>query len=250
MPAMMRRFILFVGVCLTLLTLSACGGGGGGSADNPVIMFVNSSADANGLDFKMNDTVEASNLSFLATTPDFEEFEFKGADVDGWDVSLHLNVDDTEIDRQAIIFPTNSDTLVIAHGIKNFAVGEEIKRLRFTPISANRLQPNGNKARLIIFHGFERSLGNTTPAVEFRNPTETPLNNTGSINPGASATLLVDSGSQDWEIRRAGASGVFATKTQILQSGKVYLVLLSGIEDDPTPSKQVSINFIEIPSTL
>jgi len=247
---MIQRLTLFVGVFLTLLTLSACGGGGGSSADNPVIMFVSASADAGGLDFKMNDNVEASNLAYLSTTPDFAEFDFKGQDVDGWDVSLHLNVDDSEIDRQAIVFPIASDSLVIAHGIKNFAVGEEIKRLRFTPLSANRLQPNGNKARLIIFHGFERSLGNTTPAVEFRNPSETPLNNTGSINPGASATLLVDSGTQDWEIRRAGASGVFATKTQNLTSGKVYLVLLGGIEDDPTPSKQVSITFIEIPSTL
>ncbi|QYK53916.1 MAG: DUF4397 domain-containing protein [Fimbriimonadaceae bacterium] len=247
---MMRRFFLYVGVCLTLLALSACGGGGGSSQDKPVIMFVSSSADAGGLDFKMNDDISASNLAYLGTTPNFAEFDFRGADVDGWDVSLHLTGGGTEIDRQAIVFGIGTDSLVIAHGIKNYSVGEEVKRLRFTPISANRLQPIGNKARLIIFHGFERSAGKSTPAVEFRNPSETPLYNTGSINPGASATLLVDSGSQDWEIRRAGASGVFASKTQNLQPGKVYLVLLSGIEDDPTPANQVTINFIEIPSTL
>ena len=179
---------------------------------------------------------------------DFAAFEFKSGD--GWDVSLHLSAGGTEIDRQSLVFPQNSDSMVIAHGIENYSVGEELKRLRFTPISVDRLQPNGNKARLIIFHGFERSLGNSTPAVEFRNPSETPLYNTGSINPGASSTLLVDSGIQDWEIRRAGASGVFASKTQNLLSGRVYLVLLSGIEDDPTPANQVTINFIEIPSKL
>lgn len=233
-----------------LVFLFGCGGGGSGSPNtDPEIYFINGSADAGDVDFRMDDSPAATSLDYLQSSNDFIRFDYHGPDVEGWDVSLNLT-GGAEIERQAIVFPHDSDALVIAHGMLNYPAGELTKRLRFTAISADRDAITGAKARLIIFHGFEREAGKETPNIDFKNPTDNPLNNAPNIAPGGTSTILVDSGTQDWEVRRTGAFGIFASKTQTLDPGGIYLVLISGVENSATPGDEVTINFIKLTAQL
>ena len=233
----------------SLLLLSGCGGGGSSVSDKPIVLFMNASTDSGAVDFRLDDSAQATNLAYAVTNATFSEIDFKGPEIDGWDVSLHLNSDGSEIERQALVFERDSDNIIIAHGLKNFGT-DQLKRLRFHTFKVDRTIPNGNKAKLIVFHGFELATGFDTPNVTFKTPGDNAQFSTPEISPGTSAVITTDSGTLTFEARRSGTDGVYTTKTQNLKAGGVYLVLISGVQNDPTPANQIQIRFIELPGTL
>jgi hypothetical protein len=248
LDTMVKRLSLLA-IFTSLLLVGGCGGGGASSNTKPHVLFINASADAGALDFRLDDDPQATNLSYAVSNGAFSDIDFHGADVDGWDVSLHLNSNGTEIDREAIIFGQDVDNIIVAHGIKNYGT-EQLKRLRFSNFAVNLTRPNGNKAKLYVFHGFELATGNDTPQVTFKTPGDNALFTTSAIDPGSFALLNTDSGSLTFEARRSGTQGIYTTVTKNLKAGGVYLVLISGIENDPTPSNDITIRFIELPSKL
>ncbi len=245
----MLKRISVLAIFASLLLVGGCGGGGAASNTKPHVLFINASADAGAVDFRLDDQAQATNLAYAVSPGSFSDIDFHGPDVDGWDVSLHLNSDGSEIDREAIIFGQDVNNIIVAHGLKNFGT-DQLKRLRFSNFTADLTRPNGNKAKLFIFHGFELASGSDTPQVTFKTPGDNALFTTSPIDPGTSAVLNTDSGSLTFEARRSGTQGVYATVTQNLTPGGVYLVLISGIENDPVPANQIAIRFIELPSTL
>lgn len=245
----MVKRLSFTFILASLLLLNGCGGGGSSTSKKPVILFLNASTDSGAVDFRLDDDPEATNLAYAVSNGQFSEIDFKGPEVDGWDVSLHLNSNGTEVERQAIVFNQETDNIVIAHGIRNFGT-DQLKRLRFNTFTVDRTIPNGNKAKLIVFHGFELAPGFDTPSVTFKTPGENAQFSTPDIQPGTSSVITTDSGTLTFEARRTGTNGIYTTKTQNLKAGGVYLVLISGVENDPITANQIQIKFIELPGTL
>ncbi len=237
-------------VWFTLLSvfLIGCGGGGGGTeTPKPEIFVINACTDGGSLQMRMDDNAFLSNLVYTSRSTDFFGIDYRGPEVDGWDVSIHDNGTGAELTRIAKVFNNDSDNIVLLHGLRNFGT-EFDKRLRTTTFTVNRKVLNGNRARLIIVHAMERSPGLATPAIRFKNPGDNPLVATNDIAPGAVAVLETDSGTATWDVQRAGTQGVFASGSLTLDPGKVYLVLISGVENDPTPANQIQFTAISLPT--
>lgn len=233
---------------LVALTLCGCGGSSGNSVSSkPEVLFLNASADAPNLSFRLDDGNFATNLAYLGTPGALREIDFRSPAVDGWDVSLHLATTGAEIDRAAIVFNQFTENIVVAHGLQNFGT-EPLKRLRFSTFTIDRSRPNGNRAKLIIFHAAERSVGLDTTQITFKTPGDNALFSASPIGAGQSTVLNTDSGNLTFEARNTGTQGNFTTGSQTLAPGGVYLVLIAGLENDPT--RPISINFFQLPSTL
>ncbi len=245
----MLRKLSIIAVAVSALVLSGCGGSGNGSIIKPELMFVNASPDAGSITYRLNDEVEAAGLAYSANTPGFMEVDFEGPDVDGYDVSVH-SAGGAELARQAIVFNQNSDNVVLAHGLVNFAAGEELKRFRFTTFTVDRTRPVGSKARLIVVHALERGTGTSTPAIRFQNPGDIPQFQTSAIQSGTTSALVVDSGPSTWIAKRDGADGTFATANLNFVAGGVYLIIVSGVEGDPLPANQPKITAVSLPTVL
>ncbi len=241
-----RLTLLLLPLCLLL---ASCAGSGTTNANDPKVIFITASPDGGSLQFRMDDEIAADALAYLASSGDFVEHEFKGADVDGYDVSLHDAGSTFEFERQAIVFAEDTDSVVLAHGIRNFGVGEELKRLRFFSFTVDRSAPVGNKARLFVVHAIERSPGLLTPAVKLQNASTNPQFATGDIAPGGMSSILVDSGTGTWFVRRSGTQADFVSQALTLDPGSVYVVLMSGIEADADVARQPKITLIKLTTT-
>lgn len=246
------RTVLVTLFCATALLLCGCGGGGGtSSGTDPTVYFINSSADAGGLDFLLNGIVRALNLDYKDSSTSFTTIPYI-ADEDGaYDMVTRENATGDDLDAENRVFNKNSHYVIVAMGLKDFDPSETLKRIRSVGIPVDRTPPNGNKARLYIVHAFVRELGQATPAIIFQNAGDNPQFFTGAINFGAFTSLTVDSGTMDWWAKREDASGdvVYASATVNLDPGSVYMVLVTGIENDIDPDKQPSLEFIKIPTT-
>jgi hypothetical protein len=247
------RTVLTLLACFSVFALPGCGGGGGGgtTGNDPTVYFVNASPDAGPLDFLMNAIVRALNLDYLGSSTGFTTVPFISDANGGYDVVTRENGTNVELDAQNVVLNKNTHTAFACVGLKNYAVGEELKRLRTFGINIDRDSPNGNKARLYIVHGFIRELGQDTPDIIFQNAGDNPQFFTQAIAFGNSAALLVDSGTADWWAKRSDATAdvVYAAATLTLDPGAVYLVIVSGIENDPAPALQPAITLIELPTT-
>lgn len=229
--------------------LVGCGGGGGTMlGDDPTSLFVNASPDSDTLDFWLNETLFGDALTYLETTPDFVSFEFISDDDGAYDVIISDPNTGFEYDSQNRVFPRDTHSIVLSIGLKNFVAGEEIKRLQHTILIIDRVAPLGNKARLYILHGFIREVGKQTPAISFQNPGDNPQYRAAGIEFAGASLLTVDSGTMDWVARRddAGPDTIYASITQTVDPGGVYLVLVSGIENDPDSAKLPKITFIQL----
>lgn len=229
-----------------LFTLVGCSGGGSGSVEtDPEVYFINGVSDSGPLEFRMDDEVAEASLAFKAFSTDFQEFEFKDDDPDGYDLSVHDASSGLELSRDAFPFAQDTDTVIIAHGLRNFGT-EDLKRLRVARLVVNRRIVNGNRTRLIVFHGMEREVGTFTPGIIFKNPGNNPQFTTPTIESGNSSVIEVDSGNQDWEVKRFDTEGVFATASSNLQAGATYLVLIAGLEGAASPDQQPSVTFVRL----
>ena len=229
--------------------LIGCGGGGGTMlGDDPQSLFVNASPDSDVLDFWLNETLFGDALTYLEATPDFVSFEFISDDEGAYDVVISDPGTGFEYDSQNRVFRRDSHTIIVSVGLKNFVTGEEIKRLQHNVLIIDRVAPQGSKARLYIVHGFIRELGKQTPEISFQNPGANPQYRSSGIEFSTAALLTVDSGTMDWVARRddAGPDTIFAAINQTVDPGGVYLVLISGIENDADPARQPKITFIQL----
>lgn len=246
---MKNRLVLFWGVVLGLVVLGCGGGGTAVTEDEPLVYFVNASTDAGAIDIKMDDVIAENDLAYKSFSTDFAEFEFKDDDPDGYDVSFHDGTTDAELDRRAFVFSKDTSSVVVAHGIRNFASGEDLKRLRMAAFVVNRQVVNGNRCRLIVFHGLEAGTGLFTPSVVFKNPGSNPQFQTQTINPGTVQVIEVDSGNQSWEVKRSDTEGIFVSTSSLLTPGAVYVVLISGVDGAAFPADQPSVTFIKLATT-
>ncbi len=173
----------------------------------------------------MNDDKEGDALGYGASTADFTRVK-----PDMYDFTIHPTGAAEDAWAQAYQLGNNQDFGVVAYGLQNFG-DEFFKRLRLSFVPVNRSQPNGSRARLIIFNGFNRVAGFENVPVDFKNPGDNPQNDVAGIQFGNASVLEVDAGTQTFEMRLSGAEQVFVTKDLTFGAGKIYLVLLSGVED-------------------
>ncbi len=223
------RMLALVGVATVALSMVGCGGSGGGvpAVAKPVARYVNASPDSTALDFLLNDKVKATSLPFGGSTADFAE------------IQPPLNFDliaqeHGQVDQlvDEVFTPANGHSFVlVAVGLEN-PQGEELKRIRFATLDVDRTVPNGNKARLIVLHAFNRPTGFDTPNIDFQTPGDNPQFSLSDISFAASKTIVVDSGTQTFQARRAGSGQIYAEKSLVLDPGKVYLVIVNGIQDE------------------
>ena len=236
-------------VCVLAILMVGCGGGGGGiTADSPTVFLVNASPDSAALDFLLNEDVRGLDFQYLETGSDFETIPFI-SDADGaYDLIIRDNVTNEEYDVENRVFDNSTHSAIITVGIQGFVTGEEIKRLRSIVVGIDRAAPNGNKARLYIVHAFVRETGSSTPLILFQNAGENPQFATGGIDFASSASLTVDSGTMDWVAKRQDADSpvIYAQATETLDAGAVYLVLVSGIENDADPLRLPKLTFIKL----
>jgi hypothetical protein len=211
---------------LTIAAMVGCGGGGGGgsSVPKPTIKFLNASPDSTALTFLMNDDVRASGLAYLESSPTFVTI-----DPNDYDMFVREDGSPEDLDAITATLGADKDFVATAIGLENFGT-ENLKRIRIVPIEVDMTAPNGSKARLYILHTFNRQVGFDTPAIDFQSPGDNPQYKVTGINFAGAATLTVDSGSQTFEARRAGTENVYATATQALDAGGIYIVLFTGIE--------------------
>src|ERR1051325_10789342 len=117
---------VFLGMLLVAgLGISGCGGGGGGgSLPDPTIRFFNGVSDSTSLDFLLDDTVEGPQLSYLASTPNFDSVESKLRD-------LRVLEDGTTVDlwSETIALEKDRHYLVSSIGLENYGT-ETLKRVR------------------------------------------------------------------------------------------------------------------------
>ncbi|MCH8980086.1 MAG: hypothetical protein IH945_12715 [Armatimonadetes bacterium] len=235
--------------CALAVLTAGCGGGGGGLAgESPTVFLVNASPDSTGLDFVLNESVQGLDFQYMETAPDFELIPFIG-DVDGaYDLITRDNVTGEEYAAVNQVFDLSTHSAVIAVGLQGFVVGEEMKRLQSIVVGIDRTAPNGNKARLYIVHAFVRETGFSTPQIIFQNAGDNPQFATSGIEFASTASLTVDSGTMDWVAKREDADSpvVYAQSTETLDPAGLYLVLVSGIENDADPAKQPKLTFIKL----
>jgi hypothetical protein len=237
--------------CLACVLVVGCGGTGGGQpGEDPAVYFINASADAGELDFLMNEIIRAAALDYLENSPDFTTVPFVSDANGGYDVVTQQTATSTVVDAQNGVLNHDSDNVFIGLGLVNFAPGENLKRFRTIIRDVNRTAPTGNKARLYIVHAFVREVGQATPAIRFQNAGDNPQFFTGGIEFGETTELLVDSGTMDWWAKRNDASAdvIYAMATVTLDPASVYIVLVSGIENDPNPLLLPKLTFLKIPT--
>lgn len=187
-------------------------------------MFFNASADAASVDYYLDDTLTAGAIGFT-TGNDFAVTDAQSRDIGVNDAGTTNQYD--------LIFSTlerNKHYVVSNLGFVNFG-SEFEKRLRLTITEVDRHILQGTKSRLVIFHGYCRAAGFSTPAIDFQNPGNNPQYKAANIDFATNSDLLIDAGVRTFEARRAGTEEVFATLTNYsFGAGKMYLVFVTGVE--------------------
>jgi hypothetical protein len=236
--------------CATL-ALAGCGGGGGtGNGSDPTVYFINASPDAGLVDFLLNAAFQETAMDYLDTSADFDSIAFLSDQSGGYDLTVQDNTTGDDLDVENRVFNKDTHTVVVCLGSRNFVTGEELKRLRNTVFTVDRHAPTGNKARLYVIHAFVREVGQATPQIKFQNAGNNPQFFTPAIDFGSGQLITVDSGTMDWWAKRDDATGdvIYASATVTLDPSSVYVVLVSGIENDPDPNKQPKLTFIKLPT--
>lgn len=237
----MRPRLAFLPALALMLLAVGCGGGGSSTdtSHQPVYRLVNASPDTPSLDIYVNAKKRGNAIPYLGSTPDFQkekpdlyDFSFRptGATEDAWSEAVQLQNDQAKI--------------VFGFGLSNFG-DEYFKRLRMGVVDVDRNAPNGSKAHLYVANAFNRQPGFDNVGVDFRNPGDNPQYKVESIGPGTAKDIVIDSGTQTFELKLTGVEQVNATKTLTFEAGKIYLVLLAGNENG-TGTQAPDIRLIEI----
>lgn len=249
----MKIILGILGACLVAATsflATGCGGSnfsGSEALPDPKIMFMNASMDSGPVDYFLNEDLKSAGLGYLTSSNDFVTVPFI-EDFDGaYDVSVLQSGATVPVDSINQVLERDKAYLVYSCGLLSFEPNVE-KRMREAIIEVDRTKPVGNKARLIILHAFCRSAGNDTPVINLQTPGDNPLFKATGIAFGETSVLSVDSGKWTYEARRGDTSGttIYAEKEVTLQSGGLYFVIVSGLEDAADPSLRPRIDFIQL----
>lgn len=231
----------FVCALLAGMVLVGCGGGGstGTSEDKPTYRLINASADTPALDFFLDNDKAGDSIPYGGSTGDFKSIK-----ADLHDIVLHPVGAAEDAWAEAYNFRNGQDLAIVAFGLSSF--GEEYyKRLRLANILINRSRPNGNRSRLYVVNSFNRLPGFDNVSVDFKNPGDNPQYALRDIGVGGFSEFELDSGTQTFELRLSGAEQVFATKDLTFGAGKIYVVLLCGIEE-ATGAQAPDIKLVEL----
>lgn len=222
--------LFFAVVPIVILGIAGCGGGGN-QEDRFFYRITNGIPLLNGgIDFVVDKKTEATALLYDSDT-DYVE----------------VNLDETNIFFDIVDSATGEflDSLVVEkqdeQSLHLFAVGikdgpNTLQPLaQIAPVIVNRTTPQGN-VRIVFVHGYCRKAGTQTPNVD--------LIRSGQIQPvvsdlefAGSSTFVLPAGEYTLTARYAGLiSGEFLESPVLnLEAGKVYIVLLEGIEDQADP---------------
>ncbi|MBI5707946.1 MAG: DUF4397 domain-containing protein [Armatimonadetes bacterium] len=211
--------------CVAALALSGCGGGGGTTAlPKPQVMFFNAGPDNAGIDFYIDSVLSGNAVASAAGT------DFMATDPVARDLIANATGTTTDYDAILQTFARNKHYVISALGLVTFGTEFE-KRLRLTATEVDRHTIQGNKSRLVIFHGFSRATGFLTPNIDFQSPGQNPQYKAANIEFGASSVLTIDSGTHSFDARRAGSDDVFVSLVSFaFGTGKMYLVYVMGVE--------------------
>ena len=227
------------------LALFGCGGGGGGngSSSDARVAYVNASPDAGDLAFSLNDTRKASGLG-LGEVSSF------GKVGDGsYDVSIGTEGDPETIASEQETFGQNTDSLVLALGLRTTTDDEREKRLQIAVGSVDREALTGNRARIVLVNALVRATDQDSTPVDFRNPVTSPAISAASIGYGEVRSIDIDSGTQSFEARQTGTEGALIASTPLtFAAGRVYLVLISGREGATDATIAPSFRVVELPT--
>lgn len=225
---------------LAIAVIIGCGGGSGGgstSLPDPLVKAINASSDSTALDVVLNETVIANNLGYLQAVAGYSTVAPGDYDV----LSMEDGVPETQT-AEAFVFSSDRSYLVVASGLASVANPDLEKRLRTTIIQVDRNAPNGNKARLVIFHAYNRAVGLQTPNLDFQNPGNTPQFAVKDIGFAGGSIRDIDSGMQTFVARRSETE--FEVTPQVtfdFLPGKIYIAIIAGQEDDLNHPPAISI---------
>lgn len=232
--------ILVLALATAGVLIGGCGGSGGGSGlPDPTIRFFNGISDSALINFLLDDDIVGPQIAYLGSTPDFASEEAKERD-------LRIQVDGTSVDLWAEVVTLAKDKhyLVSAFGLLNFG-NETLKRARFVGIEVDRNAPSGTRARLLVFHGYNRRAGLDTPNIDFQTPGDNPQFKVSDIAYTSAKPLEVDAGNQTFEARRNGTETILVSQNVTLGGGKIYAAYVLGVEDEVGASAP-RIEFVEL----
>jgi len=239
---------LLAALAALLLTIAVAGCGGGGTGSNlpdPIIRFVNVSPDSNPLDYYLdygssNQIKEASALAYLGSSSNVTIHKFDTNSGNNISVLDPSQPNLGQLDSVSFTFARNNYYLAINVGLENYGV-ENLKRLQLLAFQYDHTPPNGNKANLLIVHGYMRAPGFDTPNIDFQggpvgsyDPNNPQFSSTNiSFANSSPAVLEVDSGvSLIFQARWAGLENVLASDPgTTFDAGGIYLALVSGVEN-------------------
>lgn len=222
---------LLAAAVAAFLTLSGCGGGGGSDEDRFFHRITNGIPFlAGGIDFLVDKKPEATAIPYDGDT-DFVETRIEK-------INVFFDIKDSATGEflDAIVWEMQDeqDLHLFAVGIKNGPVTLQ-PPAQLASVLVNRSTPQGN-VRIVFVHGYCRKAGTQTPNVD--------LLRSGQIQPvisdlafADSQTFVLPGGTFTLTARYAGLqSGEFLVSEPFnFQAGRIYIVLLEGVEDAATP---------------
>ncbi|MBS1705948.1 MAG: DUF4397 domain-containing protein [Armatimonadetes bacterium] len=259
----MRTKLAFGASTLALLIIAGCGGSGTSNpADqlaDPTVRFFNASPDTTGLKFFYNNEQLASNLNYFESTPDFQSVDFVLEEDGAIDFSVSDAGTGEELQRDNQVFNRDTHTLIVAIGKQNPGL-EFAKGLQQLLIPVDR-RPVQGKSRLYILNALVQGQDIENRPITFRtvDPADPLTNNTalfsksnleyGAFNANASV-LDIDSGTRTFQARASDVDAVvvFAQKTFVFESGKIYFALVGGQMDATATDRQPKIEFFPLSS--
>jgi hypothetical protein len=208
------------------------GCGGGGSNDEKFFYRFSNAGPflASGVDFLVDKQMEAQGVAYDAST------DYVETDLEKTNVFFDVLDNTTGEFLDAIVWEKEDEQNLhlFAVGVKN---GPQTLQppAQLTAVLVNRTTPQGN-VRIVFVNGYSRRAGTQTPNVD--------LLRTGQIQPvvadlefADSRTFVLPGGTFTLTARYAGLkSGEFLSSPPTLfQAGKIYIVLLEGVEDAASP---------------
>jgi|SRR5688572_19277695 len=213
-----------------VLVLVGCGGGG--SEDDKFFYRFSNAVPllANGVDFLVDKKIEATAVQYDAST------DYVETDIEKNNVFFDVMDNATGEFLDSIVWEKEDEQNLhlFAVGIKNGPVTLQ-PPAQIAPVLVNRTTPQGN-VRIVFVHGYCRKSGTQTPNVD--------LLRSGQIQPviadlpfADSQTFVLPAGTFTLTARYAGLiSGEFLISDPIdFVAGRIYIVLLEGVEDAATP---------------
>lgn len=237
----MNRRLLRTGLISVALIGTGCTGGGQ-RFDEFFYRFTNVIADILAADFYVDDVLTEAALSYLGSA-DYREVENEEAVV-FFDVAEA----GTSNVLDSVVVNKSDEASFHLYAVGMAFPGSQQPGTRLVPIQIQRTTPPGSNARLIFVHGYVRAVGTATPNVD--------IIRTGRISPeiadlpfGESRVSILAAGTYDIEVRIAGTQQgtLFTVPNVTIQAGKIYSVILKGVEGQ-TGAMEPGLILVEEPT--